>query len=1051
MRLIDPGKQDPAPIRNLIRFQWFEVHLRSGELFKNGKRVKLPEQSFQILAMLLERPREVVTRAEIRKRLWPNDTAVEFENSIHAAVRRLRLALDDSAEAPRYIETLARRGYRWMLPAAAMEFGPDQEIAHVERIATSEPESVIAHLVGKKVSHYRVLQVLGGGGMGVVYAAEDLKLGRRVALKFLPEELANNPPAIERFEREARAASALNHPNICTIHGVEEFDGQPFIVMEMLEGQTLRELISAGDGLAQHRSIGKEPLPVQRLLDIAIQALEGLEAAHQKGIIHRDIKPANIFITTSGQVKILDFGLAKREESEMLDPMSPAEARSRRAGHLSLTRTGVAMGTAGYMSPEQVRGEKLDARTDLFSFGLVLYEMAVGQRAFTGETAAILHEAILHQSPTPVRTLTPRVPAKLEGIINKAIEKDRDARYQTAGEIRSDLELLRRKTPPRHWTRWWAAGLAVAVLLVTAVFFRVVPDHPFSATVPPEIKLRQLTANSAENHVIGSVISPDGNRLAYSDLKGLHVKDIDSGEIHDLAQPQALKDRDVEWECVAWFPDGGTLLANAYPSGIGPIWYSPRSSIWTLPLFRGSARKLRDDAQAYSISADGSQISFGMHKGRFGDRELWIIGPSGEHPRKLYETDENSAIGGNAWSPDGRRILYPHIDGAGHSFVSRDIEAASSRTVIPSSQARGIIQILWLTDGRLIYARDEPQAIGNISNLCAVRLDRHTGEPVEKPRRLTNWTGFGVASLSATKDSRRLAFLQWASHATIYVAELEPDGTRIRNPTHFTLTESRDFLADWTQDSKAIILLSNRTGRAGIYKQFLNRDTPERVLTEPGDIATARVTPDGKWVLYLTGKAPDEASGPPQLARVSITGGASQRMFPVTPGSLPLCARAPSEVCVIAEPSEDAQQIIVTAFDPLRGRASELTRIAIDPGADFWAIDISPDGTRLAVLLNPGGPVQILSLRGKPIHTIYPKSLNNMQFVHWDASGRGLYLSTGARRGRALWHLDLRGNADLLWENRGGDWAPGLPSPDGRHMAIQSSDETSNVWMMENF
>jgi eukaryotic-like serine/threonine-protein kinase len=1037
MRLIDPGKQNPAPVRNLVRFQSFEVNLRSGELLKDGQRIKLPEQSFQILAMLLERPREVVTRAEIRKRLWPNDTVVEFENSIHAAVRRLRLALDDSAEAPRYIETLARRGYRWMLPVEAMEVSLDDPAAQVEQVATCQPESVTAHLIGTKVSHYRVLHLLGGGGMGVVFVAEDLKLGRRVALKFLPEELADSPPAIERFEREARAASALNHPNICTIYGVEEYQGRPFMVMEMLEGQTLRELISAA-------------LPLQKLLDIAIHTLEGLEAAHQRGIVHRDIKPANIFITTSGQVKILDFGLAKREQSEMLDLISPAELGSRRDGHLSLTQTGVAMGTVGYMSPEQVRGERLDARTDLFSFGLVLYEMAAGQRAFAGETAAILHEAILHHSPTSVRTLNPRIPAKLEGIINKGIEKDRDARYQTAGQICGHLELLK-ETQPRRRTRWWAAGSGFVILFVAFWFFWLAKRHPPTSTVPPEIQLRHLTANSAENHVISAVISPDGNRLAYSDVKGLHVKDIESGEIYDLAQPQTFKEREVEWECVAWFPDGGKLLANAYPSGIGPIWFSPGSSIWTLPLFGGSARKLRDDAAAYSIPPDGSQISFGTHKGKLGERELWLMGPAGEHPRKIYETDENSAIGGNAWSPDGKRILYPLIDDAGHSFLSRDIEAGSPHAVIPPSQARGIIQIWWLTDGRLIYARDETQAIGNISNLWAVRLDEHTGEPAEKPKRLTNWTGFGVASISATTNSRRLAFIQWAFHETIYVADLSADAARIRNPTHFTLTESMDLLADWTQDSKAIVLLSNRTGRVGIYKQDLNADTPQLLVTEPSGIASPRVSPDGKWVLYITGTTPSDASGVPQLARIPIIGGGSQRMFAVRPGSSVLCARSPSDICAIAEPSEDAKKLIVTALDPLQGRGSELTRLDLDPAANFWALDLSPDGARVASLTNPAGPIEIVSLLGQPIQTIQPKSLKNMQFVHWAANGRGLYISTGARSGRALWYSDLQGNPSLLWENRGGDLAPGLPSPDGRHMAIQSSDNSSNVWMMEHF
>ena len=298
-----------------------------------------------------------------------------------------------------------------------------------------------ASLIGKKISHYRVLQMLGGGGMGVVYKAEDLKLGRLVALKFLPEELASDAIALGRFEREARAASALDHPNICTVHEFGEHDGQPFIAMSLLEGQTLR------DGIAARAA----PFTTDELLHLAIQIGEGLAAAHEKGIIHRDIKPANIFITNRSEAKILDFGLAKLTDPGDREGLRYQEARSQEAttasvNHLSLSLTGVAMGTAPYMSPEQVRGEKLHARTDLFSFGLVIYEMATGQQAFSGDTAAALHEAILNRTPFPARELNPELPPRLEEIINKALEKDREARYQTAEEMCADLKLLKLDT-----------------------------------------------------------------------------------------------------------------------------------------------------------------------------------------------------------------------------------------------------------------------------------------------------------------------------------------------------------------------------------------------------------------------------------------------------------------------------------------------------------------------------------------------------------------------------------------------------------------------------
>jgi len=433
----------------VARFEGFELDLRAGELCREGEKpVSLAEQPFRILAMLLEHPAGLVTREEIREALWPNGTIVEFEHSISAAINRLRQVLGDSAEEPRYIETLARRGYRWRVRVEWVERHRDAaEPANAE----AEPEvrsSFDRSLIGKKVSHYRVLEVLGGGGMGVVYRAEDIKLGRRVALKFLPEELATDAKAMERFGQEARAASALNHPNICTIYEVEEHQGQPFIVMELLEGQTLRELMSASEAAAPGTSGRKGALPLETLLHISTQIVEGLDAAHKKGVIHRDIKPANIFVTSNGQAKILDFGLAKLEESDtfLLRSRGSDADLAQKVVNLNLTVTGVAMGTAGYMSPEQVRGEKLDARTDLFSFGLVLYEMAAGQRAFTGETASVLRAAILNHQPRPVRDLNPEIPTKLEVIINRALEKDREQRYESASEMRIDLSRLKRDT-----------------------------------------------------------------------------------------------------------------------------------------------------------------------------------------------------------------------------------------------------------------------------------------------------------------------------------------------------------------------------------------------------------------------------------------------------------------------------------------------------------------------------------------------------------------------------------------------------------------------------
>jgi serine/threonine protein kinase/DNA-binding winged helix-turn-helix (wHTH) protein/tetratricopeptide (TPR) repeat protein len=458
-----------VPIR--VQLGTLELDLRTAELRDGKSATRLSEQLFRLLLLLVEHPAELVTREDIRRKLWPNNTIVEFDQGIQTAISKLRRALGDSADSPKYIETVGRRGYRLIAPVQNLESSSGDEIGAGFKGAAGRRLYEARDLIGKQVSHYRVLEVVRGGGMGMVYKAEDLRLGRCVALKFLPEEMSGDPVALQRFEREARTASSINHPNICTVYEVEEHEGQPFIVMELLEGRTLQALL-ATDELRGHGHAARAA--IMRTLSIAMQVLDGLEAAHEKGIVHRDMKPGNLFLTSRGVVKMLDFGLAKLSEPDSAQPDRQLETGPDGGAALApardLTVSGMAAGTAGYMSPEQIRREKLDARTDIFSFGLVLYEMLTGERPFTGETVELVKESILVRTPAPVRQLNPAVPAGLERIVNKATEKGREQRYQSAAEMRAALQAVPafRSIVARRWASMVAA--IAALLIVTSAF-----------------------------------------------------------------------------------------------------------------------------------------------------------------------------------------------------------------------------------------------------------------------------------------------------------------------------------------------------------------------------------------------------------------------------------------------------------------------------------------------------------------------------------------------------------------------------------------------------
>ena len=399
-------------------------------------------------------------------------------------------------------------------------------LGFLEPVPSQVPDTPVPY--GEQIGPYTILEFLRAGGMGEVYKARDTRLDRNVAIKFLPSVLADDAAALDRFQREARAASALNHPRICTIHDIGDYHGRPFFVMELLEGQSLNERMSG------------KPVPVPELVDLALQTCDALQAAHAKGIIHRDIKPANVFLTTSGQIKILDFGLAKLVEeihsAAATVTMTEAEII---AGAVTRTRIGKLVGTPAYLSPEQARGEEVDARTDIFSFGLVLYEMATGRPTFRGQTSRELINSILHETPVKPSTLNPALPSNLERIILKALEKTRNARYQLVSELLHDLNEFQKDKQRRGvWMTRVAVAAATLVLSTAAVVWIILSKSTVSEA--PNIIQRQVTSNPVNDSVYMAAISGDGKQVAYTDLRGVHVRALDTGEVYDISVPPGL-------------------------------------------------------------------------------------------------------------------------------------------------------------------------------------------------------------------------------------------------------------------------------------------------------------------------------------------------------------------------------------------------------------------------------------------------------------------------------------------------------------------------------
>jgi serine/threonine protein kinase len=697
-------------------------------------------------------------------------------------------------------------------------------------------------MIGRTISHYHVIEKLGGGGMGVVYKAEDTKLHRFVALKFLPDEVARDPQSLARFQREAQAASALNHPNICTIYEISEQDGQPFIVMEFIEGQTLKHQIAA------------RPVDIETVLALAIEIADALDAAHTKGIVHRDIKPANLFLTDRGHAKILDFGLAK--VGSVIVPTSDG-SRTMSEGHL--TSPGSTLGTVAYMSPEQALGKDLDARTDLFSFGVVLYEMVTRTLPFRGDTTAAIFNAILNKAPEPALRFNSQVPAELERIIHKALEKDREVRYQSAADLRADLKRLSRSTSSGKIAaaagsanaskfKWqWAAAMVLLLLVVSGAF-----AWRSSAPRPPRVTTTtQLTRDGIPK--IG--VMTDGSRLYINELdstRQIGQVSTNGGEVSPIVTPFAnVVALDIS-------PDHTQLLVS------NPVGTENEEPYWSLPLPSGTPRRLADVVGNHgggTWSPDGKHLVF------TNGADIYLADADGSEPHKL------ATVSGLPWlprfSPDGARIRFNILKSHETLWEVRP-DGSDLHIVFPQGHGPSdACCAQWTADGRYFFFLSSN---GSISNVWAMR------EPAgmfrwrsSAPVQLT--TGpLSFDSLAISPDGKKL-FVD-ASQGR---AELVRYDSKAQQFVPFLSGISAGEL-DYSRDGKWITYASYPEGT--LWRSRADGSDRVQLTYPPVSAGLPRWSPDGAQVAYI-GSRPGQ---PWKIFVISAQGGTPQEILPQDQG-----------------------------------------------------------------------------------------------------------------------------------------------------------------------